>query len=173
MGGGFLLGSVSQDMELTLKPILEDNYYSRWDYQRRGPSTTWDRQRWRSLWPGSSMMSGDPATPMTLLGNDAMTGGEYFEPPSIMGSGTQTTKFLRGTCLDSGSVAVAGAIVQGFVTATDTFVGEVTSAGDGTYSVGTNNLSSTAHYLVAYKAGSPDIAGTTANTLLPTNVDGT
>jgi len=68
---------------------------------------------------------------------------------------------------------VANAIVQGFVTASDAFVGEVTANEDGTYVLGTEQLKKTPHYIVAYKAGSPDISGTTVNTLLPTNVDGT
>ena len=38
---------------------------------------------------------------------------------------------------------------------------------------GTDTPAGTQHYLVAYKPGSPDTAGTTVNTLTPTNVDGT
>lgn len=118
-------------------------------------------------------MSGNPSSPMSLLGNCAESGGEIFEPFNCIGGGTQTTKFIKGTCLDGSSAPVSGAVVQGFVTATDAFVGQTETAADGTYAVGTANLASTPHYLVAYKAGSPDIAGTTVNTLLPTNIDGT
>jgi len=72
-----------------------------------------------------------------------------------------------------GGTPVAGAIVQAFVTATDAFAGEVQGNTDGTYTLGVEQSKATPHYLVAYKVGSPDIAGTTVNTLLPTNVDGT
>jgi hypothetical protein len=73
---------------------------------------------------------------------------------------------------DSVGTPVANAIVQGFVTSTDAYVGEVTSGEDGTYTLGTETVAGVAHYLVAYKAGSPDVAGTTVNTLTSTNVDG-
>ena len=62
--------------------------------------------------------------------------------------------------------------MQGFVTATDAYVGQDVSRDDGTYLLGTETVAGVAHYLVAYKAGSPDIGGTTVNTLTSTNVDG-
>jgi hypothetical protein len=96
-----------------------------------------------------------------------------FEPFSRDGEGTQSKNFIRGTCKDSGGIAVANATVQAFVTATDAFAGEVAGNTDGTYVLGVEQAKTTPHYLVAYKTGSPDIAGTTVNTLLPTNVDGT
>jgi hypothetical protein len=98
---------------------------------------------------------------------------DLFEPYSCDGEGTQTKRFIRGTCVDSVDAPIANAIVQGFVTATDAFVGEVTAGEDGTYTLGTETVAGVAHYLVAYKAGSPDVAGTTVNTLTSTNVDGT
>jgi hypothetical protein len=91
-----------------------------------------------------------------------------YEDFSCDGPGCQFKNRIKGTCVDSSDVPVASAIVQGFVTATDAYVGEVTANTDGTYELMTEQLTSTAHYLVAYKAGSPDIAGTTVNTLLPT-----
>ncbi len=98
---------------------------------------------------------------------------DLFEPFSCDGEGTQSRNFLRGTCKDSGGTAVANAIVQGFRTSDDVFLGEVQGNTDGTYTLGVEASKATACYLVAYKAGSPDIAGTTVNTLTPTNVDGT
>lgn len=105
--------------------------------------------------------------------NRDMTSVDLYEPYSCDGGGTQSMNFIRGTCKDSGGVAVANAIVQAFVTATDAYQGEVQSNTDGTYVLGVQQGKATTHYLVAYKAGSPDTAGTTVNTLLPTNVDGT
>jgi hypothetical protein len=98
---------------------------------------------------------------------------DLFEPYSCDGEGTQSKRFLRGTVQDSVGSPVNGALVQGFVTATDAYVGEVQSNLDGTYVLGTETRPGVAHYLVAYKPGSPDIAGTTVNTLTSTNVDGT
>lgn len=96
-----------------------------------------------------------------------------FEPFSCGGEGTQTKRFIRGTCVDASDVAVANAIVQAFVTSTDEYKGQDVSRDDGTYLVGVESIAGVQHYLVAYKPGSPDTAGTTVNTLTTTNVDGT
>lgn len=146
-----------------------------YSWQARSPRTQGDPWRYVTGWSfggrfaqgGGSGSDGD-----TGLGGDMMA-QDWFEPPNAYAYGHQGLNFLRGTCKDSGGTVVANAIVQGFVAATDAFVGQVQGNTDGTYTLGTEQLKSTAHYLVAYKAGSPDIAGTTVNTLLPTNVDGT
>lgn len=98
---------------------------------------------------------------------------DLFEPFSCDGEGCSVNKFIRGTVVDASDVAVANAIVQGFRTADDVYVGQDVSRDDGTYTLATDNAGSVQHYLVAYKPGSPDVAGTTVNTLTPTNVDGT
>lgn len=98
---------------------------------------------------------------------------DLFEPFSCDGEGTQTKRFIKGTCVDSSDVAVSGAIVQAFVTSDDRYVGEVQSRDDGSYDLGVETIAGVQHYLVAYKPGAPDTAGTTVNTLTSTNVDGT
>lgn len=98
---------------------------------------------------------------------------DLWEPYSCDGGGTQSVNFFLGTCKDASDVAVANAIVQGFVTATDAYLGEVQANTDGTYALGVQVSKATPCYLVAYKAGSPDVTGATVNTLLATNVDGT
>lgn len=178
MGGSFLNPTMAtgiMDSQYQGRAEIDDTrwYRAAWNYERRGPAAHRDRIGYHDLWPGGQMMSGDPGSPMSLLGNCADNGGEFFEPSIVPNAGTQTTKFIKGTCLDQFSAPIAGAIVQGFVTATDTYVGEVTSRLDGSYDLGTANLASTPHYLVAYKPGAPDLAGTTVNTILPTNIDGT
>ena len=158
----------------TLQPALvEGRHEPRWSWQARSPKTRKDPSRWYSLWsfgcrvgygvPGGS----DGAAPRDLSFPD------LFEPYSCDGDGSQSVNFIRGTCKDSGGTAVANAIVQGFRTADDAYLGEVQGNNDGTYSLGVQASKATTCYLVAYKAGSPDIAGTTVNTLTPTNVDGT
>jgi hypothetical protein len=79
-------------------------------------------------------------------------------------SGTQTAKVIVGQTKDSGGSPLGNCIVQGFLTAGDVYVGEVTSDTGGYYRLPTPYTD--AHYLVAYKAGSPDVAGTTVNTLV-------
>lgn len=156
-----------------LQPAYEEPHHlPKWSWQKRSPATRKDPARWSSLWPTCRFCGGgDIGQGYIAIGQDLSNSG-MFEPFSRDGDGTQSRNFLRGVCKDSTSTIVANAIVQGFVTGTDVFVGEVTGGEDGTYLLGTEQLKTTPHYLVAYKPGSPDIAGTTVNTLLPTNVDG-
>ena len=128
-------------------------------------------------------MSGDAGTtPYGLLGDDYGNGGpnQSFEPNGAgAGYGCANVKFFKGLCVDSLDAPIANAIVTAFTKLTDIEVGQnVTAAADGSYIFGCNTpppgwLATDQHYLVAYKTGSPDIAGTTVNTLTPTNIDGT
>jgi hypothetical protein len=66
---------------------------------------------------------------------------------------------------DSAGLALGNCRVELFVTARDVAIAEVVSDAAGNFAFdmpGTGPF-----YLVAYKAGSPDIAGTTVNTLMP------
>ena len=161
----------------TLQPAFDESRHEpQWSWQQRSPKTWKDPNRWYSLWSfgcrvGYGAPSGsDGAAP---VGGSDLTSPDLFQPFSCDGPGTQSKNFIRGTCKDADGNVVANAIVQGFVTSTDAFAGEVQGNTDGTYILGVEQSKLTPHYLVAYKAGSPDIAGTTVNTLLPTNVDGT
>ena len=94
------------------------------------------------------------------LANDALM---VFKSPALRGLAWSLSGFTR----DSGGSALGGATVQLFYTSNDMPAGEVVSDGStGAYSfaVGPANT----YYAVAYKAGSPDVAGTTVNTLAPT-----
>ena len=174
--GTIAIGAYMAHQPGTHQLAFGDQYYPRWDRGgARGPRTWKDKNRWNSLWSfgcrmtgGGEVVGADGAPPVT----NALASKDLFEPYSCDGEGTQSKNFLRGTCKDSGGTPVANAIVQAFVTATDAFAGEVAGNTDGTYTLGVEQSKATPHYLVAYKAGSPDIAGTTVNTLLPTNVDG-
>ena len=152
-----------------------DQYYPQWDRGgARGPRTWRDKLRWRSCWSfGCRIGYGAPS------GNDGVSScadisaANPFEPFSCDGEGTQTKRFIRGITKDSSGNAISDVIVQGFVTATDAYVGQDVSRTDGTYTLGTETIAGVQHYLVAYKPGSPDIGGTTVNTITSTNVDGT
>ena len=167
-GGGFSSQSGS------LQPaFLEAHHEPRWSWQRRSPKTWRDRNAWDSLWSfGCRFGFGTPSGTDGAASND-MYVADAYEPFSCDGDGTQTKRFIKGTCVDAADVAIAGAIVQGFVTATDAYVGEVKSNLDGTYTLPTDTAPGVPHYLVAYKPGAPDVAGTTDNTLTSTLVDGT
>lgn len=75
--------------------------------------------------------------------------------------------YLRifGVTKDSAGAALASCTVKLFETLTDRYVESQVSGADGTYEFRSASLS-TAYYVVAYKAGSPDVAGTTVNTLV-------
>lgn len=159
-----------------LQPAFEDMLpgYPCRDWQCRAARTWKDRNKFVSLWSRGQFggLGNDGSSAYIPVDVDYGGFGGY-EPYSCDGEGTSISRFLRGFTKDSVGVAVANAIVQGFQTATDAFVGQVASGEDGTYTLPTDVPAGTQHYLVAYKAGSPDTAGTTVNTLTPTNVDGT
>ncbi len=95
-----------------------------------------------------------------------------FEPFSCDGPGSQSLKFLKGMCVDTSDATLSGVTVQAFRTSDDAFAGyEVQSRTDGSYDLATN-FPGVNHYVVAYLPGSPDRAGTTVNTLVPANIDG-
>lgn len=172
--GSIAVGAYYAHLRGTLQPAFGDQYYPKWDRGgARSLRTYKDPMRWYSLWSfGCRVGAGAP------IGSDGagwydLSMKDLYEPYSCDGAGTQTKRFIKGVTKDSVGATIANAIVQGFVTSTDAYVGEVTSGEDGTYTLGTETKAGVQHYLVAYKAGSPDVAGTTVNTLTSTNVDGT
>jgi len=150
----------------------ERNAEPRWSWQRRGLKTRKDLNQFVSLWSFGCRVGGGDLEGCCVTGR-GLNNADLWEPYSCDGDGTQSMNFLRGTCKDLLGVPVANAIVQAFVTATAAYQGEVQAKDDGTYTLGVQQSKATPHYLVAYKTGSPAVAGTTVNTLLPTNVDGT
>jgi hypothetical protein len=158
-----------------LQPAYEElRHEPKWDWQNRAPKTNKDKSKWTSLWSwGCRIGYGMPSGNDGVTTNRDLSAGDLFEPYSCDGNGTQSVRFLLGTCVDASDVAVANAIVQAFRTSDDLYLGEVQANTDGTYGVGIQVAAGTPCYLVAYKPGTPDIAGTTVNTLTPTNVDGT
>lgn len=72
---------------------------------------------------------------------------------------------ITGTTKDSSGVALGSCSVDWFDTATDVRLDTTTSDTSGAFEFRTAGQPPNAYYLVAYKAGSPDVAGTTVNTL--------
>ena len=154
----------------SLQPSYSEDWNEpRWSWQARSPKTWADRNQWTSLWSWGCKVGGGDDLSYSLVGRDISNSNGY-EPFSCDGAGCQFKNRIVGQCLDASDNPVANAIVQGFVTATDDFVGEVTANNEGYYYLMTEQSTSTPHYLVAYKVGAPDIAGTTVNTILPTAV---
>lgn len=139
------------------------------DYYRRGLDSSLDPCSWKSLWPTSRSMSGDFSTGYSL--GDDMWQTSYM--PWARGyAGARGGKFILGRVKDAGGNGIPGVVVQAFRTSDDLFVEEVTTDNSGYYCVGTP-YEGVAHYLVAYEDSGSDRMGTTVNTLIPTNIDGT
>jgi hypothetical protein len=158
----------------TLQPAFDERWAEpKWQWQARAPKSWKDPQRWRSLWSfGCRVGIGAPS------GSDGVTcrdlaQADLYEPYSCDGPGQQSLKFIKGLCVDTNDAPLSGAVLQAFRTSDDAFGGyEVQSLTDGSYDLATN-FPGVAHYVVAYLTGSPDRAGTTVNTLVPANIDGT
>jgi hypothetical protein len=73
---------------------------------------------------------------------------------------------ITGVTKDSAGSPLAGCTVQLFRTFDDAYRSEVVSDGSGTYVLYPDVTGP--FYLVAYKVGAPDVAGTSVNTLVPT-----
>jgi hypothetical protein len=71
---------------------------------------------------------------------------------------------ISGVTKDSVGAVLGSCVVDLFDTATDVLKATTVSAADGSYSVPASP--SKGQYAIAYKAGSPDVAGTTVNTLV-------
>lgn len=71
---------------------------------------------------------------------------------------------ISGLTKDSTGAALGGCIVQLYRTADDVMVEETISDGSGNYAFSPRGVGAL-FYVIAYKAGSPDVAGTTVNTL--------
>jgi hypothetical protein len=167
-GGGF------SHQPGSLQPYFDEPLAQpKWSYQRRSLKTWKDKNAWYSLWSFGCRIGFGTPSGTDGAGMRDLSYPDLFEPFSCDGEGTQTKRFIRGVCVDNSEVPVANAIVQAFVTSDDRYVGEDVSRLDGTYTLGVETVAGVQHYLVAYKPGSPDVAGTTVNTLTSTNVDGT
>ena len=76
---------------------------------------------------------------------------------------TAVTIAIRGVTRDQRGGIIGSCEVHCFRTSDDVEVGQVTSGSDGSFEIVVP--AGVDHYLVAYKVGTPDVAGTTVNTL--------
>jgi hypothetical protein len=125
-------------------------YWSRW----WGEDTIdpWDDG---VLWPQSNLPGG----------STGILEAQRFEPP-VRTWGNSCMKKVIGITRDSNGATLGSAHVDLFLTSNDTLVVDLTSDAGGYFEACTQ-FAGVNHYLVAYKAGSPDVAGTTKNTLVP------
>jgi hypothetical protein len=78
---------------------------------------------------------------------------------NLLGMGGSAPAIVSGVTRDCGGAPLGSCLVKAFATSTNTFLGSTTSDAGGNYALtvpaGMNV------YLVGYKAGAPDMAGTT------------
>jgi len=130
----------------------------------------WDRDDWREMprdsawnlvvfnspyWPGGSGLDAS--------GGD-MLSAVWFSQPEIT-SGASGFYGLTGITRDVYGTAVGGCDVHLFLTETNVLVSNVTSDDSGFFMVPTPYYPN-AHYIVAHKTGTPNIAGATVPTLV-------
>ncbi len=75
---------------------------------------------------------------------------------------------ISGVTRDSTGATLDSCVVDIFDTVTNNFLATTVSDTNGNYSIGVNGSPAARFYAVAYKAGSPDVEGTTVNTLVST-----
>ena len=132
-----------------------------------------ETQRWDvmvyNLWPGSRWINcNDPISDPNNPGNISLE--DQWEWPQVddirLGKTQQQLYYIAGQCRDSGGAPLGPCVVRLYRTADDLEVDSCLTDSLGNYRVYTPYTG--AHYCVAYKAGSPDVAGTTVNTLVGT-----
>jgi hypothetical protein len=116
-------------------------------------------QRSDVLWTRSRFVSGDPGV---SAGTEIMPITRFWWMTNPLGAGGWSR--ISGITKNAAGAVLGGCAVHLLRTADDVEVDQVVSdAGDGTYSVGAPTDDT--YYAVAYLPGSPDVAGTTVNTL--------
>lgn len=109
-----------------------------------------------------------PFLPSSFYGDGGLDVGILAAPVWIMPppkpSGANGRLGFNGFSRDASGGVIAGVTVKCMLTATDTKQSEAVSDADGLFVVSTSEAGG--HYLIFYKTGTPDIAGTTVNTLL-------
>lgn len=110
------------------------------------------------------------AIPGKRFGAPRPTRADVFAVSSkpFRSAGGRLNMTLSGTSRDASGAPLAACRVLIFRTEDNSFVGETASDASGAWSV--SMMKGGPFFLVEYKAGAPDVAGTSANTLVPVPV---
>lgn len=158
LGAGWGLASAFSVLQAASEATSPDYY--QWNGWGRKPLAPWLEG---VLWSATKFIGSDANG--CLFGMDAQSTGRWSAIAAYEESGGQQCKKLIGTCRDSTGAVLGSCVIQGFLSGSDLFAGQMTCDAAGYFEFCTPYTG--AHYLVAYKAGSPDVAGTTVNTLVP------
>jgi hypothetical protein len=114
------------------------------------------------LFPRSRLVSGDLGTPMSYM-------EDMLYMPMALSNDYGSQAYLKFAAYDfdsTGATPIAGATISAFLTANNLFVGSVVSDANGYFEL-PSQYASQNHFLVGYKTGSPNLSGSTVNTLQP------
>lgn len=136
--------------------VLQSPDYRESSQVSRSPISSSD-----ALWPRSSFQGAD-GTAIANIWDGAHQIWEWNFPPT----GVHVRKKISGVTKDSTGAVLGGATVQIFNTTTGLLVDTVVSDSAGNYYASDPNAVSC--FAVGYETGSPDVAGTTVNTLTGT-----
>ena len=100
-----------------------------------------------------------PVRPGSARGRGPFSARTYFANAS------EAPVAITGVTRDGTGAALGNCVVDLFYTSNDTLRAQTTSDGSGNYRFAVGPGAK--HYMVAYKPGSPDLAGTTVNTIEP------
>jgi hypothetical protein len=110
-------------------------------------------------WPGTNGFIGEQAVDFGVLL------GFWYEQPVIR-AGVNSRYGVEGVTRDVYGTPIGGCTVKLYRTLTDELVSAtISEASTGAFLASTPYYPET-HYLVSYKAGSPDLSGTSVNTLI-------
>lgn len=115
----------------------------------------------RTFYDTKTETSIDGVTWVTIF--DSAVSGTYAEQAAGQNNVT-VTNGVSGVTRDSHGAPLGSCTVNLFITGTDILTGTTTSDGSGNYTV--YPTAAGPYYLVAYKAGSPDVAGTSTNDIV-------
>ena len=139
-----------------------------WGYQGRNVQDVSLNQgvKWASLWPTSSICSGDPSNSLCYFGQDNSEVSGVYESPNSFFGGIYRPYFITGYVKDALGNAIASTTVKAFRTSDDVLIGSTTTDSNGAYQAPTTWGVTSNHYIVAYDASGLR-SGSTVNTLVP------
>jgi len=119
------------------------------------------------IWPRSRMIGGSTTTDYPVTLDTAAYYGQYYYTWVFRAGGSGERKIITGLTLTANTTSyLANVTVNLFNVANNQFLDTDVSDASGYYMLGTPYTTNV--YCVAYKSGSPDVAGTTTNVLVPT-----
>lgn len=121
-------------------------------------TVTWFAGDYSTPWWGRGVITGDLSVDSTVLSSKPLW--VAFEPVA----GAVSLFGMSGVTRDVYGSPLGGVTVKVFRTADDVLVSSIISDPSGNFTVTTPYYPDT-HYLVTYKTGSPDVFGSSTNTL--------